>query len=100
MEWKPADFGSLGAFEICLLLGIGLALYRGIKLRPMRIVLLLGLVHMSLAQGRAGEILALLAPIMLAAPLARQIGDAEAAHSSARAARAACCSPVSRLRCW
>src|SRR6187455_3521097 len=77
MEWKPADFGSLGALEICLLLGIGLALYRGIKLRPMRIVLLLGLVHMALAQGRAGEILALLGPLVLAAPLARQIGGAK-----------------------
>ena len=83
MEWKPADFGSLGAFEICLLLGIGLALFRGIKLPPMRIVLLLGLLHMSLAQGRAAEILALLAPIILAAPLARQIGGADAANSSA-----------------
>ena len=83
MEWKPADFGSLGAFEICLLLGIGLALLRGIKLPAMRIVLLLGLLHMSFAQGRAAEILALLAPIMLAAPLARQIGHAEAANASA-----------------
>ena len=71
MEWKPADFGSLGAFEICLLLGIGLALYRGIRLPPMRIVLLLGLLHMALAQGRAAEILALLAPLILAAPLAQ-----------------------------
>ena len=60
MEWRPADFGSLGALEICLLLGIGLALYRGIKLPPLRIVLLLGLLHMALAQGRAAEILALL----------------------------------------
>ena len=76
MEWKPADFGSLGAFEICLLLGIGLALLRGITLPPMRIVLLLGLLHMAFAQGRAAEILALLAPIILAAPLARQIGGA------------------------
>ncbi len=42
MEWRPADFGSLGALEVCLLLGIGLALYRGIKLPPLRIVLLLG----------------------------------------------------------
>src|SRR5205814_7974269 len=24
MEWRPADFGSVGPFEICLLLGIGL----------------------------------------------------------------------------
>jgi hypothetical protein len=85
MEWKPADFGSLGAFEICLLLGIGLALFRGVKLPPMRIVLLLGLLHMALAQGRAGEVLALLAPLILAAPLARQIGGADTANSNAAA---------------
>ncbi|HMH60126.1 MAG TPA: hypothetical protein VK561_02380, partial [Bradyrhizobium sp.] len=30
MEWKSADFGSLGGLEICLLLSIGLALYRGL----------------------------------------------------------------------
>ena len=82
MEWKPADFGSIGVLEICLLLGIGLALYRGIRLPPMRIVLLLGWVHMALAQGRAGEILALLGPLVLAAPLARQIGGAKPAHTS------------------
>ena len=97
MEWKPADFGSLGALEICLLLGIGLALYRGIRLPPMRIVLLLGLLHMALAQGRAAEILALLGPLVLAAPLARQIGGAEPAHSKPRRRRAACCSPPSRI---
>jgi len=78
MEWKPADFGSIGVLEICLLLGIGLALYRGIRLPPMRIVLLLGLLHMSFAQGRAAEILALVAPLLLAVPLARQIGVGEA----------------------
>ncbi|HKS20142.1 MAG TPA: hypothetical protein VJS63_13135 [Bradyrhizobium sp.] len=83
MEWKPADFGSFGPFELCLLLGIGLALFRGIKLPPMRIALLLGLLHMALSQGRAAEILALLAPLILAAPLARQIGQGEAPHSNA-----------------
>jgi hypothetical protein len=83
MEWRPADFGSLGALEICLLLGMGLSLLRGIKLPPLRIVLLLGLIHMALSQGRAAEILALLAPLVLAAPLARQIGGAELLHSSA-----------------
>ncbi|MEZ5936576.1 MAG: hypothetical protein R3F54_32720 [Alphaproteobacteria bacterium] len=82
MEWRPADFGSLGAFEICLLLGIGLALYHGIRLPLMRIVLLLGLVHMALAQGRAAEILALIAPLLLAAPLASQIGSADPATPS------------------
>ncbi|WP_146691174.1 hypothetical protein [Bradyrhizobium canariense] len=87
MEWKPADFGSIGPLEICLLLGIGLALLRGIKLPPMRIVLLLGLLHMALAQERAAEILALLAPLVLAAPLAKQIGGAEGSVSQVVPAR-------------
>jgi hypothetical protein len=83
MEWKPADFGSLGPFELCLLLAIGLALWRGVTLPPLRIVLLLGLLHMALAQGRAAEILALLAPLILAAPLAKQLSGTEAANSAA-----------------
>ena len=73
-EWQAADFTEIGALEVCLLLGFGLALWRGIKLPPMRIVLLLGLIHMALAQDRAAEILGLLAPLVLAVPLARQIG--------------------------
>ena len=82
LEWKPADFGSLGPFEICLLLGLGLVLHRGVTLPPMRIVLLLGLLHMALSQGRAAEILALIAPIILAAPLAKQIGAAKPSDNS------------------
>src|SRR5262245_38722441 len=89
MEWRPADFGSIGAFEVCLLLGIGLALHRGITLPPVRIVLLLGLVHMALAQGRAAEILALIGPLLLATPLARQIGGADASSPSASPFRGA-----------
>ena len=82
MEWRPTEFGSVGTFEVCLLLGIGLALYRGIKLPPLRIVLLMGLLHMALAQGRAVEILALLGPLVLAAPLAALIGGPEASGSN------------------
>lgn len=82
MEWRPVDFGSVGALEVCLLSGVGLALWRGIKLPPLRIVLLLGFVHMALAQARAGEILALLAPLVLAAPLALQTGGPEASGAA------------------
>jgi hypothetical protein len=79
MEWRPPDFGHIGALEICLLAGVGLTLLRGVTLPPMRIVLLLGLVHMALAQWRAADFLALIAPLFLATPLARQIGGHEAA---------------------
>jgi hypothetical protein len=78
-EWRAADFTNLRPFEVVLLGGFGLALYRGIRLPVLRIVILLGLVHMALAQGRAAEILALLAPLILAVPLARQIGGPETA---------------------
>jgi hypothetical protein len=83
LEWKAPDFGSLGSLEICLLLGFGLVLYRGVTLPPLRIVLLLGLLHMALSQGRSAEILALVAPLVLATPLARQIGGAEPSHLQA-----------------
>jgi len=89
MEWHAADFSRVTAFEVCLLLGIGLALYRGVKLPATRILILLGLLHMALSQGRAAEILALVAPLVLAAPLARQIGNAEVSVSDVAAPRGA-----------
>jgi hypothetical protein len=76
VEWKPADFNGIGPLEICLLLGFGLALFHGLSLPPIRILMLLGLLHMALAQGRAAEILGLVAPLVLAAPISRQMGDA------------------------
>ncbi len=81
-EWRPADFGSFGILEATLLTGMGLALYRGVRLPVMRIALLLGLVHMALSQARAGELLALVAPLFLAEPLACQIGGGAAASST------------------
>jgi hypothetical protein len=77
LEWRPADFSAVGPLEVCLLLGFGLALYRGISLPPLRIVLLLGMLHMALSQTRSLETFALLVPLFLAAPLAKQIGAAD-----------------------
>jgi len=84
-EWRPTDFGTVSTFEVCLLFGIGLALFHGVKLPLLRIVLLLGLLHMALSQGRSAEVLALLAPLVLASPLARQIGGPEVLNSNAAA---------------
>src|SRR5581483_7838286 len=78
-EWHATDFTTVRPFEVCLLGAMGLALYRGITLPWLRILILLGLIHMALAQARAGEILALIGPLVVAAPLARQIGGGHAA---------------------
>ena len=76
-EWQPQNFGHIGGFEACLLLGMGFALYRGIVLPPLRIVMLLGLFHLALSQTRHVDVLGLLAPLVLAQPLAAQVGSAE-----------------------
>ena len=72
-EWRPQDFGHVGAFELLLLAGI-FALSRGVTLPVVRALVVLGLVHFALAQVRNADLLAMLAPLYLAAPLARQLG--------------------------
>jgi len=72
-EWRPQDFGHFGAFEFLLLAGI-LALSRGMTLPVVRALVVLGLMHFALAQARNADLLAMLAPLYLAAPLARHLG--------------------------
>lgn len=76
-EWQPQDFSRIGGFEACLLLGLGFALYRGIVLPPLRLALLLGLFQLALSQSRHAEVLGLLAPLVLAQPLAPRVGSTE-----------------------
>lgn len=89
-EWQPENFAKLGGFELVLLGAIGFLLYRRIALPPVRIVVVLGLVHMALSQSRNGEMLGLVAPLFMAAPLAPQLGrrvagDAKALYTAAAA---------------
>jgi hypothetical protein len=72
-EWRPQDFGHFGAFELLLLAGL-FALSRGVTLPVVRVLVVLGLLHFALAQVRNADLLAMLAPLYLAAPLARQFG--------------------------
>jgi hypothetical protein len=71
-EWRPQDFTHLGAFELIMLGAFGLALYRGVTLPLLRIVMVLGVLHLSLSQTRHADLLGMLAPIFLARPLAEQ----------------------------
>ena len=75
-EWRPQDFSHVAGFELVLLAGVGFAVYRGLRLPPIRLLILLGLVHMALAHTRNGELLGLLAPLVIASPMAPQLGRA------------------------
>jgi hypothetical protein len=77
-EWRPQDFTHPGAFELIMLGGFGLALYRGVTLPPLRIVMVLGVLHLSLSQMRHADLLGMLAPIFLARPLAEQFAAIDA----------------------
>jgi hypothetical protein len=72
-EWMPADFSRLGPFELSILALIAGALYRGVKLSPPRIALVLGLLHMALSHFRNLEIFALLLPIVVLGPVSSQL---------------------------
>jgi len=80
-EWQPQSFATLTGFTLCLLAGIGFALYRGLTLPPIRLLVLLGLLYMGLSHSRNAEMLGLLAPLFIAAPLAPQLGRSDGAHS-------------------
>jgi hypothetical protein len=71
-EWMPANFSSLGAFEMSILVLIAAMLYSGVKLSPPRIALVLGLLHMALSHTRNLEIFALLLPLVAVGPVASQ----------------------------
>ncbi|SFJ42302.1 hypothetical protein [Bradyrhizobium sp. cf659] len=72
-EWRPQDFSRIGGFELLLLGGI-LALSRGVTLPLVRALVVIGLLHFALAQIRNADLLAMLAPLYLAAPLGRKFG--------------------------
>lgn len=71
-EWRSPDFHRIQPLEIWLLVGLAGVLHQGLRLPLIRLLLLLGLVHLALKYGRNADLLGLLAPLFLASPLAKQ----------------------------
>ena len=71
-EWKSPDFQSQPFQELVLLLALYAGLSRGLKLPVMRLIIVLGLLHLFLKYARNAELLAILAPVALAPILAQQ----------------------------
>jgi hypothetical protein len=71
-EWLSPDFHTLQPLELWLMGGLALVMYQGLRLPPIRLLLVLGLLHLALKHVRNIELLGLLVPLFVAAPFAAQ----------------------------
>lgn len=83
-EWMPADFSSFNLFGAALLGLIALGYCSGLVLPWTRILLLLGLTWAALSHFRNIEVFALLTPLVVAKPIAEQLGLTRAVAQEAR----------------
>lgn len=65
-EWRSPDFHRFQPLMVWLIAGIGLVLFQGLRLPPVRIVLLLGLVYLALKHARNVELVGLIGPLLVA----------------------------------
>ena len=68
-EWQPTDFGRIQPLELMILAGLALGLSGKVRLPPIRLLMLLGLIHGALAHGRNEQLLGLIGMLILAEPL-------------------------------
>jgi len=74
-EWRPENFAHPGPMELALLALVAFVLLRPTRLPWLRVVLLVGLVHMALQHGRHQTLLAMLAPMLLAPAIRPALGQ-------------------------
>jgi hypothetical protein len=74
-EWRAQDFSHVGPMEIALLALIGFALTRPLAAPQIRAALLILLIAIALEHARHQLLLGILAPMLLARPVAGAIGQ-------------------------
>jgi hypothetical protein len=78
-EWQPTDFSHLQPLELMILGALALGLTGAVKLPPMRLLMLFGLIHGALSHARNEQLLGLLGVLVLAEPLGTNLGRGRAA---------------------
>ena len=69
-EWQASNFTRITAFELAIIATLFIGLGRGVKMGMVRLLTLLLLTHMALQHVRHVIVLALVAPMLLAEPIA------------------------------
>jgi hypothetical protein len=96
-EWRPQDFSHVGTMELALLTLLGLALTRPLSMPPIRAALILALIAMALEHSRHQVLLGIIAPMLLARPIASAFGAAPIGDEWRRVARVALPAAVAAL---
>lgn len=85
VEWRAMDFSKPAPFEIALAATLFVCFTRGVKIPPIRALLLIGLLHMALQHNRHAMLAALITALILApafAEAARQTRPEEIAPAA------------------
>ena len=93
-EWRPQDFSHIGTMELALLALLGLTLTRPFAMPPIRAALIVALVAMALQHSRHQVLLGIIAPMLLARPIATAIGAGAIGEERRRVARVAMAATV------
>jgi hypothetical protein len=83
-EWLSPDFSKSPALEMWMLGLLLIGYATGVRLPLTRLVLLLGLVHLTLQHVRHADLLAIVAPLAIAAPLGRHFAALAGAQVRSR----------------
>jgi hypothetical protein len=68
-EWEPTDFSRYQPLELIILGGLALGFSGKVTLPPIRLLLLLGLIHAALTHQRNEQLLGIVGALILAEPL-------------------------------
>ena len=82
VEWRSPDFQSFEPLELWLAVMLFAGFALGWRLPPTRLLMLLLLLHMALQHRRHGELVGLVAPLLLAPALAPQLRALTAGRSA------------------
>lgn len=81
-EWSSPNFQRFQFLEVMLFIILGFALTQKLQLPILRLVLLIGLIHLSLKHARyASDLMSMQVPLLFAAPLSRHWREAEPSNT-------------------
>jgi hypothetical protein len=80
-EWAPTDFSCIQPLELTILAGLALGFSGKVRLPPIRLLMLLGLIHGALSHARNEQLLGIVGTLILAEPFGTSLARGRAKAS-------------------